>query len=230
MTIGGIFRRVVISVLRPKSPIFTATFDQILKNMKRRALTLSVILLSVFVIFRFCNSKPEEVKNEKETPLSVAENSGPFNQSFNSLLNSYLSLKEALVESDSARANQAALQLRANADSLRVDQIHGDTSGTIKETAEYFRGTIHSSAEALAQDPGLENKRKEFEMITDALWSLTRTVKYGGQKVYYQYCPMAFDNKGAYWISDKRDIRNPYFGDKMLKCGEVADSLDYSKR
>ncbi len=67
-------------------------------------------------------------------------------------------------------------------------------------------------------------------MLTDAMWSLTRTVRYGGQKVYYQYCPMAFNNKGAYWLSNQREILNPYFGNKMLKCGEVADSVDYSKK
>jgi Cu(I)/Ag(I) efflux system membrane fusion protein len=40
---------------------------------------------------------------------------------------------------------------------------------------------------------------------------------------------MAFDNKGAYWLSDQAKIRNPYFGDKMLECGEVKDTLNYSK-
>nr|MBA4168268.1 DUF3347 domain-containing protein [Chitinophagaceae bacterium] len=62
------------------------------------------------------------------------------------------------------------------------------------------------------------------------LWSLTRTVKFDGQKVYYQFCPMAFKNQGAYWLSDKREIRNPYLSSKMPTCGEIADSVDYSKR
>ena len=39
---------------------------------------------------------------------------------------------------------------------------------------------------------------------------------------------MAFDNKGAYWLSEEKEIRNPYFGSKMLTCGETADSVDYS--
>ena len=39
--------------------------------------------------------------------------------------------------------------------------------------------------------------------------------------IYKQYCPMAFNNEGAYWLSESKDIMNPYFGDRMLKCGRV---------
>src|SRR5690606_5359064 len=145
-------------------------------------------------------------------------------------LSSYYALKDALVDEDTARANIASQALLIDADSLKTDEIQGDTSGTIIQAAQYFAATINGSAAALAAEKSIEAKRREFEMITDALWSLTRTVQFDGQKVYYQYCPMAFDDKGAYWLSNSREIRNPYFGSKMLKCGEVADSLDYSKQ
>jgi Cu(I)/Ag(I) efflux system membrane fusion protein len=41
---------------------------------------------------------------------------------------------------------------------------------------------------------------------------------------------MAFDNAGADWLSNQNPIRNPYFGDEMLECGSVDDSLDYSQQ
>jgi Cu(I)/Ag(I) efflux system membrane fusion protein len=201
--------------------------------MGKRTIILILVLAAIFAIFKFCNNKPEkkaESPEEKQSPLSMGQNSGAFNQSFTSLLSSYYSVKDALVASDTSKVNAAAATLVKNADSLKVNEIQGDTSGMIKETATVFAQTISASSNALLAEKDLEGKRKEFEMITDALWSLTRTVRYDGQKVYYQYCPMAFDNKGAYWLSNTREIRNPYFGDKMPKCGEVADSLDYSKR
>jgi len=120
--------------------------------------------------------------------------------------------------------------LGTDSDSLNVQELRGDTSGTIRENAKYFAGTISGSATAIKGEPKLEEKLREFDMITDALWSLTRTVKYDRQKIYYQFCPMAFDNRGAYWLSDKRDIQNPYFAGKMPDCGELADSVDYGKR
>jgi hypothetical protein len=166
---------------------------------------------------------------EQDQPISIAKNSSVFTKSYDLLLSSYYSLKDALVASDSAKANLAATQLLVNADSLKVSEIQGDSTGVIKETAGSFTATIHSSAEALQKESTLEEKRKEFETISDALWSLTRTVKYDGAKVYYNHCPMAFDNKGAYWLSDSSKIENPYFGDKMLNCGSVEDSVNYNR-
>jgi Cu(I)/Ag(I) efflux system membrane fusion protein len=191
-----------------------------------------VLLITIFFLFRYCssNKKEEKVTDVKPAPLTINENSGPFTQSFTRLLDSYYSLKDALVASDTVKANAASLQLALNADSLKTADIQGDTSGMIRETAQSFAMTISGSARALPAENGIENKRKELNMITDALWSLTRTVRYDGQKVYYQFCPMAFDNSGAYWLSDNNEIRNPYFGSKMLTCGEVTDSLDYSKK
>jgi hypothetical protein len=43
--------------------------------------------------------------------------------------------------------------------------------------------------------------------------------------VYKAYCPMANNNQGATWLSDSKEIRNPYFGDKMLKCGSLKEEL-----
>jgi len=145
------------------------------------------------------------------------------------LLTGYYSLKDALVASDTVKANAASRELIVYADSLKISEIQGDSTGMIKETAKTFTSTISGSADALAKEATIEAKRKEFEMISDALWSLTRTVRYDGEKIYYQFCPMAFDNKGAYWLSNQATIRNPYFGDEMLECGKVEDSLDYGR-
>ena len=58
--------------------------------------------------------------------------------------------------------------------------------------------------------------------------TLIKTIKVFGtpeDTFYIQHCPMAFDNEGADWISKEREIRNPYFGDKMMKCGIVQDTI-----
>jgi len=47
-----------------------------------------------------------------------------------------------------------------------------------------------------------------------------------GKTIYVQYCPMAFGNKGADWLAKEEEIRNPYFGDKMMKCGLVKRELE----
>lgn len=197
--------------------------------MYRPLVPLSLLILCLLAILS-CNSNRKEQKvDEKAAPITVSQLSASFTGSYEKLLQSYLELKDALVQSDTVKANAAAASLLLNTENLKVSDLQ-DTSGTIKETAGVFVSTISGSASALLGEMNIDDKRRELNMISDALWNLTRTVRYDGSKLYYQYCPMAFDNAGAYWVSKSGEIRNPYFGDKMLTCGEVTDSLDYGKR
>jgi hypothetical protein len=67
-------------------------------------------------------------------------------------------------------------------------------------------------------------------MISDNLYNLIRTVKYDREVAYYQFCPMAFNDQGAYWLSRESDIKNPYFGSTMLTCGETRETLDFTPK
>lgn len=197
--------------------------------MKKVLITVLLLAVVAYGGYYFFSSKEKKSDDADLQPLTIQENSGPFNQSYQQLLTGYYNLKDALVASDTSKANAASKELIVYADSLKIQEINGDSTGMIRETARTFTGTISGSAQALVKEPTLEAKRKEFEMISDALYTLTQTVRYGGEKIYYQYCPMAFDNRGAYWLSNRPVIRNPYFGDEMLECGEVKDSLDFGK-
>jgi hypothetical protein len=198
---------------------------------------LMIFLVSSVLIA--CNSNDKsaaEAPVEEIKPLSVSKNSEAFNTSFDKMLNAYLVVKDALVEYDTAKANAASNQLTNLADSLNVDAIKGDSTGTIISTAKNYAGTIAGSAKALVGEQDLVKKKKEFQMISDALYDLVRIVKYDGQKLYHQHCPMAFGDEEAYWISNSNEVVNPYLGkkhskykDAMLHCGDVTDSLDFRK-
>ncbi len=166
------------------------------------------------------------------TALTQSKNSASFNSSFEQVLNSYYALKDGLVASKDAsiasNVDASAKQLQSAADSLKLDELQGDNA--IKETAKSFSQTISSEAAALVGKKNLEEKRSAFKNISDALYTLVRTVRYDRQKMYLQHCPMAFNDTGADWLSRTSDIKNPYFGSKMLTCGEVTDSLDFSKQ
>lgn len=201
----------------------------------KKTLIVVLVIAAVFLVARpfFCNNDDKSTDKgakSKQQPLSISQNTDVFNLSFTQLLNAYNDLKNALVASDTGKASAAALALRTAVDSLKLNEIKGDSTGDIKLNAQSFTGTITGSAQALAAEKELKSKRKEFEIIADAIWNLTRTVRYTGQKLYWDFCPMAFDNKGAYWMSYEREIKNPYFGNEMLNCGSIEDSLDYSKK
>jgi len=66
------------------------------------------------------------------------------------------------------------------------------------------------------------------ENLQDAVGKSFKSIQafgLGGTEAFYDYCPMAFNNEGAYWLSDQAAIRNPYFGDAMLTCGTVKETL-----
>ena len=196
------------------------------------------LLICIAVCLLSCGSEDKKAaENNSENQVQVAgKNTAVFNQSFDKLLNAYYALKDGLVEYDTAKANAASRELAIHADSLAIDEIRNDSTGAIKETAKSYTGTISGSAKGLVGEKELEKKKREFQMISDAMYDLVRTVKYDQQKIYHQHCPMAFGEEDAYWISNSSEIVNPYLGRKhpkykagMVHCGDITDSLDFSK-
>lgn len=114
----------------------------------------------------------------------------------------YNAVKSALVNSDAQKTREAAEKL----------------SGMLSKTE--FSENMGAIAEKLSQQDGLEQQRMVFQELTNEMLKLAEANIDSGQ-LYYQYCPMAFEGKGGYWLSNGKEIRNPYYGDKMLKCGKV---------
>lgn len=117
----------------------------------------------------------------------------------------YLHVKEALVSSDASEAQKGAEILVA---ALK------DANAT----------RAQKEADRIARTSALEKQREAFITLSEAMTDLVKMSISSGE-VYKAYCPMANNNKGAYWLSNNQEIRNPYFGDKMLKCGTVKESL-----
>ena len=184
------------------------------------------LFIAAFTVLTACGStdKPAE-EAKKDEPLEQTSNSTAFNQSFSRFLNSYYSLKDALVANDSTLASTAANTLANAADSLSLNELKADSS--IILTAKDYVSSISSDAKVLASEANLKAKRKSFQTISDNIYTLLQTVRYDQEVVYHQFCPMAFDDAGAAWLSKTSDIKNPYFGKKMLTCGEVKDSIDF---
>lgn len=194
------------------------------------------LLASVFLLS--CGGKHEEERkegaDEKPAAAVTIQAGAGVRTAASSILSAYLQLKDALVNYDTLNANKAAATLVAATDSV---DYTGTTDSAVVNTLQSNIGTIHSEAIALVQDKDLTEKRRAFSMITENLYPMLRAMQYNESKVYYQMCPMAFnDTETAYWLSDSREINNPYLGTKhpkyhsgMLHCGELKDSINYAK-
>ena len=95
------------------------------------------------------------------------------------------------------------------------------------KTLAPFLDTIVNQCKAIASisDESCEKQRLSFGTISSAFYGLLKNAGLKNGHVYHEYCPMAFNDKGAFWLSDESEIKNPYFGKKMMECGEVIDSL-----
>ncbi|WP_324720930.1 DUF3347 domain-containing protein [Salinimicrobium sp. HB62] len=80
------------------------------------------------------------------------------------------------------------------------------------------------AAQTIGNSQNINEQRTAFEDLSMAMEEMLRGSLRSGE-VYKQFCPMAFDGKGAYWLSASKEIRNPYYGDKMLKCGRVEGTI-----
>ena len=204
--------------------------------MKKLVLLIIVLILAFFVGYKLFFNKENAVVANKDQSLAISKNSDAVNARFFNLMEDYYALKDALVEWDTARADQAAQKIVEYSDSLPWKDMKADSN--IIATAENFAASINGDAKGLIRESTIEQKRRSFNMITDEIYNLIRTVRYDGSVVYHARCPMAFnDSEEAYWLSNSSNIVNPYLGkkhpkysNKMIGCGEIVDSVDFVKK
>lgn len=155
--------------------------------------------------------------------VTTFENASPeAQQEIRILLTNYLQLKDALVASNAEQAKAAAQEIQKVADKGAAAGLSGDQQtyytaqvASIKEDAEHIQGTNEVS-----------HMRDYFTTLSKSTYRLVKAFDANENPVYYQHCPMAMDNTGAYWLSSNEEVRNPYFGDAMLKCGSVVETVN----
>lgn len=125
----------------------------------------------------------------------------------NAVYQQYASLSKALVESDMGKAKISANAIEAGAKEL-------NDGAAVGKAAAKIAGATDIDAQRIA-----------FSDLSNQLIGLVKKAGMDSGELYVDFCPMALNDKGAYWISGIKEIRNPYFGDRMLNCGEVKDTI-----
>lgn len=150
-----------------------------------------------------CGSKESAENSGEETAQQLPkERAEPDLQQLKGEFDHYFALKNALVASD-------AEQSQAIAQHFLEAQVEPSAP--------------KSSWSQIAEASKLKTQRTAFETLSNALYK--QAEQKGKGTIYVQFCPMAFDNKGAQWLSREEEIMNPYFGDQMLHCGSVQEVI-----
>ena len=144
-----------------------------------------------------------------------------FKTQLTKVYNAYLKMNDAFVKSNAKSvANEAKKVIKA-IESVDMALLEHDPHMKWMDQLEILNRTINS----ISKLNDIEKQRNEYIQFNLAFYESVKMFGLENTITYFQYCPMANNDKGAYWLSSKKDILNPYFGDAMLSCGETKETI-----
>lgn len=141
-----------------------------------------------------------------------------FQKEFQTLLESYLKMKDAFVASDASEVAGFAKTMVQN-----IQKISSDDLGNM-ELAHFNK--VKTMLKTISEDINIEEQRAHFVVLNENIVALVSNNTVLETVFYVQKCPMANNNKGAIWLSTEKEIKNPYYGEAMLTCGEVKQVIE----
>jgi len=174
-------------------------------------------------------NKQVAIKNETMLKEDVAvkmpdyqsETPKAFKEQLGATADAYLELKDGLVATDFEAAKLASVGLKDAMGKTDMMLLKGEAHTYWMEQLK----PLNMHLALLQEAENVEEQRKQFSNVSDLLTVMVKAFGIGENELYVQFCPMAFDNNGGFWLSNVAQVRNPYFGDKMMKCGVVKDTI-----
>ena len=190
---------------------------------------LSILLVSVSMGFVACssnNSSSDEsstasTETASEDPKTTDRDGQKNTGSINDVITHYLHLKDALTNDNGSEGAAAAKEIKGaltkvDESSLTPEQkkIYDDLKDDIKEHAEHIG----------ANGGDIKHQREHFDLLSNDMIDLVKATG-STQTLYKDFCPMYNNKKGASWLSETKEIKNPYYGKEMPKCGIVKEEI-----
>jgi Cu(I)/Ag(I) efflux system membrane fusion protein len=168
----------------------------------------------------------EEEHTEHQT-MQESQNSlevkPKFKEQLQGVYAAYLLMKDAFVASDPGKVTNYAAQLKTSLKDVDMGLVEGDAHREWMSQSEKLNKELNK----ISSSNDIEYQRSAFAELNDVFYTSLKSFGLPHGTVYYQFCPMAFGDKGAYWFSADKEIKNPYFGDAMLSCGETREEMEF---
>lgn len=137
------------------------------------------------------------------------------------MISAYLQLKNALTKDNTNDAATAAKALETSFKNFDKSALTAEQ----KKTYEDIESDAIEHAQHISTNAGkIAHQREHFDMLSKDMYDLVKAFG-AGQTLYKDFCPMYNDNKGAIWLSETKEIKNPYFGKAMPTCGSMKEEL-----
>lgn len=160
--------------------------------------------------------------NPDDTVHSVGNNTQLFQQvnQLKAVFDNYFGLKDALVRTDGTTASAKASALLTALNAIDMEKLKVEEH----EVWMKLEKNLKSDAQQIKDSKDTERQREHFMTLSKNMYELVKSAKLT-ETVYYQFCPMANDGKGANWLSKENTIKNPYYGNEMLSCGKTIETI-----
>lgn len=203
------------------------------RNMKKIILAVLVVILAVagFYCYKFSQTGGGD-SEPKQGPIALKTHSDSFNLAVSAAMDAYFNMAGSFVDADTVKVKEYCRSFIQLMDSIPLIELKNDSANIYEIAMGSFTG-IKSNAASILTMTDITEMRKDFSMVSENLYPFFRVINYEGEKMYWQNCPMAFDDdKGANWISRNKEVVNPYLGKNhpkykgtMLNCGLVKDTI-----
>ncbi|WP_299312605.1 DUF3347 domain-containing protein [uncultured Aquimarina sp.] len=186
--------------------------------MNRIVLKIAVVVITLSILSCGKDKKEpvkpvsvkEKIVSKSEIDLNITDSKSEVvftDENIDKIYNQYLMIKRGLVNSNDEVVRQ---------ESKKLDEFLKDAEGTKQ---------LKATAKLISLTKEVKKQRDFFVTLTIETEKLISTADITSGEVYKQFCPMAFEGNGGYWLSDSKEVRNPYYGDKMLECGSVNQTI-----
>ena len=142
------------------------------------------------------------------------------NTNIKKVLDAYIQLKDALVKSDGTNSSSASKTLLTAIQEVNMSELNTETHTQWMKVVN----DLKEDAEHISETKEITHQRDHFMSLSKNLYAVIKVSK-SEMPIYYQFCPMANKGKGANWLSLENKIKNPYYGNQMLICGKVVETI-----
>lgn len=156
----------------------------------------------------------KEKEDSSEMQMNLPDS---FQKDFKPVLSAYFDLKDAFVNTNVEETKAAASEMLQEVNSLKETNLGAMETEHLKK--------IRSMLQAISENNDIENQRNHFIVLSENIIAFASNMETLEKPLYIQHCPMVNNNEGADWLSLSEEIRNPYFGEVMMNCGDTQRKL-----
>lgn len=155
--------------------------------------------------------------NHHNTSLTETKQEAP---NLTSVFDKYFEIKDALVNTEGSIASNKAKELLAVINLVNMKKLAAEEHYVWMKV----KNDLAVDAEHISDTKDASHQRDHFVTLSENIYKLIKVSKQE-MTIYYQFCPMFNDGKGANWLSKEEKIKNPYYGSQMLSCGKTVETI-----